>query len=117
MGCALSAEDLASVQQELLQRLDDSSNANRVAACAALRALLPCLQTDAEQPKQAGQLAAGVLIHMDDGDPAVAEAAYGVLEALAAVAPGAVRERVAAAAGAHRHRALVARVLAACDGA
>jgi hypothetical protein len=114
VGPSLSADELGSIRQELLRRLDDSSNAIRVAACSTLRVYLSCLPPPLLDDTAAGQLASSVLVHMDDPDPAVQEAGCGVLEALAVAAPGAVRDRAAAAAGVHRSRVYLDRVLAAC---
>jgi dynein assembly factor 5, axonemal len=70
VGGALSHEQVRSVYIELTKRLDDSNNGVRVAACGALRALCGAL-TSAYCDTNAGYLAQGVLVHMDDSDKAV----------------------------------------------
>lgn len=118
MGQHLSAEQLSAAQQELGRRLDDSSNAVRIAACGVFAAHIPLLLSAAPLPENAAaQLAATLLLHMDDAEPEVQEAACGVVEVLARRAPGgaaAVRELAAALVGVHRGRAYLDRVLAAC---
>lgn len=85
----------------------------RVAACAALRtfaATLPANYCDTNS----GYLAAGVVIHMDDSDAAVQEAACSTLEALAAVKPQAVAAEVNKVKDRFRAKHYCDRVLQAC---
>ncbi|GBF88618.1 hypothetical protein Rsub_01333 [Raphidocelis subcapitata] len=113
VGRGLSDEQRRAVYTELLKRLDDSSNAVRVAACGAIAAFagaLPAHYCDANS----GYLAAGVVPHMDDGDAAVSAAAAAALEALAAVKPAAVAAEVSKARPVFRAVHLCDRVLAAC---
>lgn len=87
----------------------------RVAACGALASFarsLPPSYCDTN----AGYLAAGTAIHMDDSDPAVQEAAAAALEALAAVKPAAVAAEVGKVRGQFRAQVYCNRVLAVCGG-
>lgn len=118
MGHSLTAEQLQSTRQELLRRLDDSSDPIRIAACQALLVSLSCPDPASTlEPSAAEQLASTVLVHMDDANPAVCEAACAALEGLARHFPDAVKERTAAAVGVHRRREYLDRVLAACGHA
>lgn len=61
-----------------------------------------------------GYVAEGVIIHMDDSDPGVQEAACKVMEALATAKPAAVAKEVRKVQERFRSRQCIARVLAAC---
>ncbi|KAL4440146.1 hypothetical protein ABPG75_003147 [Micractinium tetrahymenae] len=121
-GPLLPAAQLAALQPGLLPRLDDSSNAARVAACAALQAWLACLVAPAGgapglAEADASALASSMLIHLEDPDAEVAEAVARTLAMLASARPAAVRALVQAAAAAQRRRPdLLGQVLAACEG-
>ena len=122
MGPQLAAPQLAALQAGQLLRLDDSSTHVRVGACAALGAWLPCALGEAAGRRadaDAASLASTLLLHMDDPDDAVAEAACAAMLRLAALRPGAVRPVAETAAGQRRqsqeHDALVVRVLTACN--
>jgi hypothetical protein len=88
----------------------------RVAACGALAAFARSLPPGGYDTANAGYLAAGLAIHMDDGDTAVAAAAASALKALAAAAPGPVAAEVAKALPRMRARHLAEGVLAAAGG-
>lgn len=62
----------------------------------------------------AGYLAAGAIIHMDDSDQSVQEAACLVMEALAAKKPDAVKAEVLKVKDRFRSKHYCDRVLAAC---
>ncbi|GFH12478.1 uncharacterized protein HaLaN_08181, partial [Haematococcus lacustris] len=65
----------------------------RLAACRALVAFC-CTLDPGYCETNAGYLAQAVIIHMDDSEPAIQEAAAEVLETLAAKKPVAVRDEV-----------------------
>lgn len=92
-GPLLSDESRRAIYPELLKRLDDSNNGIRIACCRAL-----CAFVRSAGPSycdtNSGYLAAGVVIHMDDSDVAVQEAACGVMEAMAATKPQVVQKEV-----------------------
>lgn len=113
VGGSLGDDQRRTVYVELLKRVDDSNNQVRIAACGALESFARSL--DASYcDTNSGYLAAGLLIHMDDGDTAVAEAAAAAMEALAAAKPGAVAAEVLKARGRFRAMHYCDRVLAAC---
>ncbi len=70
VGPYLSHDHRRSMYVELLKRLDDSSNAVRLGAAAALRVWCDTLPAEYCETN-AGYLAAGVAIHMDDADVGV----------------------------------------------
>eukprot|EP00775_Hariotina_reticulata_P004966 gene4966-5207_t len=74
VGKQLNDEARRAIYPELLKRLDDSSNKVRIAACATLVAFVESAGSS-YCSTNSGYLAAGVAIHMDDGDAQVAEAA------------------------------------------
>lgn len=85
----------------------------RIMACDALVSFarsLPPFYCD----NNSGYLAAGLVIHMDDADSAVQEAAARALEALAQVKPGPVAAEVEKARGRFRAKHYCDRILAAC---
>jgi hypothetical protein len=86
----------------------------RIAACGALAAFSRSLPLSGWCATNAGYLAAGLAIHMDDGDADVAGAAAAALEALAGPAPAAVAAEVGKARLRARAVHLCDRVLAAC---
>lgn len=109
-------------QPDLLARLDDSSNAVRVATCSALQAWLACLLAPAGgspslADANASALASSMLIHVDDADAEVAEAVGRTLCTLASARPAVVRPLAlaAAAAGQRQRPGLLDPVLAACE--
>jgi dynein assembly factor 5 len=115
-GPGLGAEQRRAVYPELLKRLDDSSDRVRLAACGALVALVAGMPGD-YCDTNSGYLAAGVAIHMDDGEAEVQEAACAVMEALAGVKPGVVAAEVGRVAARFRSKHYCERVLAACAAA
>eukprot|EP00878_Enallax_costatus_P026780 GHUV01028775.1.p1 GENE.GHUV01028775.1~~GHUV01028775.1.p1 ORF type:complete len:191 (+),score=54.83 GHUV01028775.1:832-1404(+) len=74
VGSQLNDEARRAIYPELLKRLDDSSNKVRIAACAALVAFIQSAGSS-YCSTNSGYLAAGVILHMDDGEQDVAEAA------------------------------------------
>ncbi|KAF8068179.1 Dnaaf5 [Scenedesmus sp. PABB004] len=112
VGASLDDEARRALYPELLKRLDDSANKVRVAACASLVAFVRAAGPG-YCATNAGYLAAGVVIHMDDGDALVAEAACQVLEALAATHPRVAAAEVGKVAERFRARHYCDRVLAA----
>ncbi|KAL4438712.1 hypothetical protein ABPG77_006316 [Micractinium sp. CCAP 211/92] len=109
------------VQPDLLARLDDSSDAVRVAASATLLAWLACLLAPAGSGPSLAKadvlaLASSMLIHMDDADAEVADAVSGTLCTLASAQPAAVCPLALAATAVHWQRPdLLGKVLAACE--
>lgn len=116
VGPRLSHEHRRALYPELTKRLDDSSNAVRVAACATLVAFARTMQTD-YCDTNTGYLASAVVIHMDDSDLTVQEAACGVMEALAAAKPAVIRSEVGKVRERFRSKHYCDRVLAACGAA
>ncbi len=93
-GERLSDTARRAIYPELLKRLDDSNNGVRVAACRALVAFVSGAGGAAYCNTNSGYLAAGVIIHMDDSDARVQDAACSVLEAQAAHKPAVVAAEV-----------------------
>lgn len=116
VGCNLETEELVEVQQELLKRLDDSNDTIRVAACHTLVQLHPWLSAHPSllEKNALRALACKVLVHMDDENLEVQEAACNVLQSLAALAPEVIQECAHAAKGVHRSTIYLEKVLAAC---
>lgn len=82
-----------------------------MAACGALCAFVAAAGPG-YCPTNASYLAAGVVIHMDDSDPAVQEAACAVLEALVGTHPRQVEAEVGKVRPAFRAQHYCDRVLA-----
>ncbi|KAF6256970.1 armadillo-type protein [Scenedesmus sp. NREL 46B-D3] len=116
VGQQLGDESRRAIYPELLKRLDDSSNKVRIAACAALVAFVRSAGSS-YCSTNSGYLAAGVVLHMDDGDKQVAEAACQVLEALAVTKPAVAAAEVRKVQERFRARHYCDRVLAACSTA
>ena len=124
VGPSLTDDQRRAVYVELLKRLDDSADRVRVAACGALAAFARSLPRDGNgagsasaarwDDANAGYLAAGLAVHMDDADAGVADAAAAALEALAGAKPAAVAAEVAKARPRARAKHRCDRVLAAC---
>ncbi len=134
VGRDMSAEARRAVYPELLKRLDDSSNqvkdnSNtssrivvrpvhrsqvRVSACSALRAFCTSMPSSYCDTNSA-YLVQGVVIHMDDSNSDVQEAACRVLEALAAVKPKVVETEVSKVRERFRSKHYCDRVLASCE--
>ncbi|WIA31178.1 hypothetical protein OEZ86_001183 [Tetradesmus obliquus] len=114
VGQRLSDEQRRAIYPELLKRLDDSSNKVRIAACAALVEFVRAAGSS-YCATNSGYLAAGVVLHMDDGDQEVAEAACQVLEALATTQPAVAAAEVKRVQGRFRACHYCDRVLAAAQ--
>ncbi len=85
----------------------------RIAACSAL-AVFASTAGPGYCSTNSSYLASGMLIHMEDSDPAVQEAAYSALEALARVKPGEVEAELSKVEARFRCRHYVERLHAAC---
>lgn len=94
---------------ELQKRLDDASNAVRIAACSTLSVHAPDLNTD-----EAEVLVKGILVHMDDDEGSVREAVCTVMLKLTASHSELLRTVVPAITAKHRHQGCVHRLLNAC---
>lgn len=114
VGTHLTQEQRRSIYPELTKRLDDSSNAVRIAVCSALCAFAQTMPPD-YCDTNTGYLAAGVIIHMDDSDVSVQEAAVSVMEALARVKPHIIRKEVQKVRERFRSKHYCDRVIAACQ--
>uniref|UniRef100_A0A7S3R359 Stalled ribosome sensor GCN1-like HEAT repeats region domain-containing protein n=1 Tax=Dunaliella tertiolecta TaxID=3047 RepID=A0A7S3R359_DUNTE len=114
VGPKLNHEARRAIYPELIKRLDDSSNQVRVAACKALAVFCTTMNADYCETNS-GYLAAGVVIHMDDSEMSVQEAACSVLEALAARKPHPVRLEIMKVRDRFRSKHYCDRVLAACE--
>lgn len=116
-GAAGLTDDLRrKVYPELVKRLDDASDDVRMGACAALVAFWEATPAD-YCDANSEYCAAGVVVHMDDPDARMQEAACRVLEAAARRKPKQVREVVQQARHKHRAPHYCDRVVAACDAA
>ncbi|GFR52527.1 hypothetical protein Agub_g15100 [Astrephomene gubernaculifera] len=113
VGSRLSDASRRALYPELHKRLDDAHNSVRVAACGALRAFVAGAG-GGYCDTNSGYLVAGVVIHMDDGDPAVQEAACSVLLAAAAAKPAVTAAEVRKVRERFRAKHYCDRVLAAC---
>lgn len=116
-GERLSDAARRAIYPELLKRLDDSNNSVRVATCRALVAFVSGPGGAAYCDTNSGYLAAGVIIHMDDSDPRVQDAACSVLEAQAAHKPAVVAAEVNKVRERFRSKHYCDRVAAACEAA
>merc|ERR1719240_783063 len=76
----INGEQLREIYPELLKRLDDSNDKIRVAICEALAVFFKCMP-----PKWSRSLFEYILrtlfVHLDDPNPEIQQAVYGVLEA------------------------------------
>jgi len=116
VGAALTHEHRRALYPELTKRLDDSSNQVRIAACAALVAFCTTMAPSYCDTNTA-YLAAAVIIHMDDSEVAIQEAACRVMEALGAVKPAVVAAEVNKVRERFRAKHYCDRVLAVCSQA
>ena len=80
-------------------------------ACSTLECLVSCCLTSDYCDTNAGYLLKGVLIHMDDTNPAVQEAACRVVERLAKAKPQVVRSGLHEVRDQHRSTTWIDRVL------
>lgn len=110
IGTQLTDDQKRLVYPELHKRLDDSSDPVRIQASVALEALIECL-TPTYDDTNTGYLIKGLLIHMDDSNPAVQEAVCKVMEKLAKVKPGVVRASLLEVRDMHRGTQYIDRVL------
>jgi len=80
MQAEITAEQLREVYPEMLKRLDDSNDKIRTVVCEALSVFFKCLP-----PKWSRSLYEYILrtlfVHLDDPNPEIQQAIYGVLEA------------------------------------
>merc|ERR1719224_245409 len=80
MQAEISADQLREVYPEMLKRLDDSNDKIRAVVCEALSVFFKCLP-----PKWSRSLYEYILktlfVHLDDPNPELQKAVYGVLEA------------------------------------
>ena len=109
MPPCLTAVQHTSLLAEMQKRLDDASNAVRIAACSTLSTCAVCLTVaDSEA------LVHAIAVHMDDADVAVREAVCRVMVSAASRHPEAVSSAVQAVCSRHQHRTHVETVLAVC---
>ncbi|MEW5314213.1 MAG: hypothetical protein WDW38_005727 [Sanguina aurantia] len=119
-GALAVAEPLLSVLLQLYGFESDPSRREAVAAgmsqlAVGCGALVVFAETMGDyDDTNTGYVAEGVIIHMDDSDPGVQEAACKVMEALATAKPAAVAKEVRKVQERFRSRQCIARVLAAC---
>lgn len=95
--------------RELLKRLDDSSDAVRIATCGALAAVL-----SPEAATVDAALLHTLAVHLDDANAAVAEAMCGVLLVCSQRQSDLVLAELPAACKVHRSQELCSRILATC---
>lgn len=112
-GDTLTYEQCRMIYPELLKRLDDSSNIVRVNICQALNVLVQSMGPSLDD-SNVTYFINGMLIHMDDVDPAVQEAVCSVLESAAIHKPLVVKDAVSKAQHLHRSSTFTTRVLLAC---
>lgn len=115
-----SAKDLLNYEQcrmiypELLKRLDDSSNTVRINVCQALNNFVQSMGPSSLDDSNVTYFINGMLVHMDDVDPAVQEAVCSVMETAAIHKPSLMKEAVSKAQHLHRSSTFTSRVLLAC---
>mmetsp|Transcript_16748 Transcript_16748/g.46804 ORF Transcript_16748/g.46804 Transcript_16748/m.46804 type:complete len:975 (+) Transcript_16748:187-3111(+) len=112
-GEGLSDGSRRAVYPELCKRLDDSSDANRIAGCEALEAFAEV--SPSYDATNTHYLLERLLVHMDDFNSAVQEAVCKVVLRLARSHPEVVREAVTKVASRHRSKEYIQRALAACN--
>lgn len=100
-GGMLDDEQRRKVYPELLKRLDDSSNAVRVACCGAIQAFART-SVPLYDDTNTGYLVAGMLIHMDDMAHEVQEAVCRAIEDIARSKPAVVTQEVNKVKDKHR---------------
>ena len=100
---------MPAIAQELLKRLDDSSDGVRIEACRALAVSLA-----REGAVVDADLLRTLAVHLDDGNAAVQQAVCSVLCVCGSREPGLVSSQLPEACRPHRSQALCERVLAAC---
>jgi hypothetical protein len=112
----LDGDAVRALYVELLKRLDDSSDAVRVAACDCLRDLTAAVPDPAEV--RGGPVEHSVdalLVHCDDADPRVQAAAYDAVLAWSYLQPAYARKQALAARDKHRNPARANQLVAAMD--
>jgi len=94
---------------ELLKRLDDASDEVRVQACAPLTRFARTVDYSSEWREDATldkanfqYLVRGLLVHLDDPNPEIQQAVYGVLEAALEIDPPIFATEVVAVRERHR---------------
>ena len=86
----LTSENVRALYPELLKRLDDASDDVRMRVCEPLLALIAALRYSSTHADGANfdrtnfqYLLRGLLVHLDDANPDIQQATYGVLDAAA----------------------------------
>lgn len=109
-------ERLHKLYTDLLKRLDDNSDAVRVASLGAWAALAGCLGPDYDKQLYQAHIEGmvkGLLVHLDDPQPAIHDAVLSVLKVIGRADAAAVSAMVAAARHKHRQQTLCDDLLAA----
>ena len=113
-GAALDDAARRSVYPELNKRMDDSSNAVRVAAAAAIVAFAEDALPHDYCDTNSGYFVAALLIHLDDGSAEVQAAVQAALCALAAKKGAVVRAEIGKVHAQFRSKFLLDQVLERC---
>jgi hypothetical protein len=112
----LDGDAVRALYVELLKRLDDSSDAVRVAACDCLRDLTAAVPDPAEvRGGPVEHTVDALLVHCDDADPRVQAAAYDAVLAWSYLQPAYARKQALAARDKHRNPARANQLVAAMD--
>ncbi|XP_070579266.1 dynein axonemal assembly factor 5-like [Ptychodera flava] len=100
-------ERLHKIYMELLKRLDDSSDEIRIAVAKTFGAFFDCFKEDYDSSFYRAHLEEmykGLLVHLDDPDPAIQDAMLAVLKQAASVSPEMLKDKVNEVK--HKHRIL-----------
>eukprot|EP00899_Mesostigma_viride_P025251 jgi/Mesvir1/5910/Mv00679-RA.1 len=109
----LSDEHRRAIYPELLKRLDDSNDAVRVAVTEAVKAFFGGNFPQYDDTNT-GYFVTGLVLHMDESNPAIQEAVCAAVEVAARVKPAVIKGIVEAAQSRHRVPQYCQRVLALC---
>jgi len=112
----LDGDAVRALYVELLKRLDDSSDAVRVAACDCLRDLTAAVPDPGEvRGGPVEHTVDALLVHCDDADPRVQAAAYDAVLAWSYLQPAYARKQALAARDKHRNPSRANQLVAAMD--
>lgn len=110
------SNQLSSLSEELLRRMEDGSNVVRVHACRAIGSCMAaCRTSEAFDERglcpQLEKTVRVLMIHLDDPDPQVQEATLGVLKMLSEFDPGLAKSEVEQVRDKYRNQNQLAELL------